>query len=35
MATNIKLEGFNLTVYAYSNNIIDGVMIYFPKTKNT
>ena len=34
MATKIQHEGFRRTVYAYSNHIIYGVMIYFPKKKN-
>ena len=34
MANYRKHEGFSRTVYAYSNNNIDGVMIYCPKNKN-
>ena len=34
MATKIQHEGFSCTVYAYSNNSIYDVMIYFPKKKN-
>ena len=31
MATKIQHEGLSRMVYAYSNNSIYGVMIYFPK----
>ena len=32
--TKIQDEGFSHMVYAYSNNSIHGVMIYFSKQKN-
>ena len=34
MSMNRQCEGFSLTVYAYSNNSIDGAIIYFSKNKN-